>query len=192
MRIFWMSVIGLLIIAIINGCRQSGTNMDEQLGLAYLQQGDRPRAKQSLLRALNKDPRSASANSAMAYFLETTNNKKLAAIFYKKAIHFSSADEIASHWNNYGSFLCRKGDSKQAEIYFLKAVHYFKYTNTALAYENAGLCALSVGDQLKARYFFKKALMHDPLRKQALDELVYLEGQSTGVVTSTLVHRSIT
>ncbi len=190
MRIFWMPVIGLLLIAILSGCRQSGPHMDDQLGLAYLQQGDRPRAKQSLLRALENEPRSASVNAAMAYFLETTDDIKLAGVFYKKAIHYSKSAEIAAHWNNYGAFLCRKGDTAPAEIYFLKAAHYFKYTHTALAYENAGLCALAAGDQVKARTYFKQALMQDPLRKQAADALVHLEGQSTGVLTGTLVHRS--
>ena len=132
MRIFWMPVIGLVLIIVLSSCRQTWTHIDEQLGLAYLQQGDRPRAKQSLLRALEHEPRSASVNSAMAYFLETTGDIKLADFFYKKAIRLANANLIAAHWNNYGAFLCRTGDPELAEIYFLKAAHYFKYTHTGI------------------------------------------------------------
>ena len=44
-----------------------------QLGLGYLKQGDRPRAKKKLLTALKQEPNSADANAAMAYYFEQTS-----------------------------------------------------------------------------------------------------------------------
>ena len=169
MRIVWCVLIGLC------SCAPEHSRMDAQLGLAYLQKGDRPRAKQSLLRALENEPRSAVVNSSMAYFMEITGDIQQASFFYKKAMRVAQIDDRGAHWNNYGAFLCRTGDPKQAAVYLLKAAHYFPYTYPALAYENAGVCALGEGDKVAARAYFKQALLQDPLRKQAADALMHLE-----------------
>ncbi len=144
-----------------------------QLGLAYLKQGDRPRAKRKLLAALNLAPHSADVNAAMAYFFEKTGDVKEARLFYKKAL--SLAPSSGAQLNNYGTFLCRQGNYKEAEGYFLNAVKDVHYTNTAGAYENAGLCVAAIPDYAKARRYFAKALEQDPQQKQALYELVKIE-----------------
>lgn len=144
-----------------------------QLGIAYLKQGDRPRAKRKLLTALNLAPDSADVNAAMAYYLETTGELNEARIFYKKAL--SLASNSGTQLNNYGTFLCRLGQYKQAEGYFLNAVKDVHYINSAGAYENAGLCLAAIPDYSRARSYFAKALKHDPQRKQSLYELVKIE-----------------
>jgi type IV pilus assembly protein PilF len=144
-----------------------------QLGLGYLKQGDRPRAKKKLLTALEQEPKSPDANSAMAYYLEQTSESEQAKKYYLKAL--SLAANGGAQLNNYGAFLCRQGDFKKAEYYFLKATSDLHYVHTAGAYENAGLCALSVPDTDKARIYFTKALNQDPSRKVSLYELLKLE-----------------
>lgn len=144
-----------------------------QLGIAYLQQGDRPRAKRKLLTALKLAPHSASVNAAMAYYLETTGEVQKARTFYKKAL--SLAVNSGAQLNNYGTFLCRLGRYKQAEGYFLNAVKDVNYINSAGAYENAGLCLAAIPDYSRARDYFVKALKHDPKRKQSLYELVKID-----------------
>src|SRR3990167_2552388 len=57
-----------------------------ELGLAYLRQSDRPRAKQKLLTALDLAPDSPDVNVAMGYFLEKTGDIDNAKGFYKKAL----------------------------------------------------------------------------------------------------------
>lgn len=144
-----------------------------QLGLAYLKQGDRSRAKRKLFLALSQAPDSPSVNAAMAYFMEKSGETEKAQDFYKKAM--AAAPGAGAQLNNYGAFLCRQGQYKQAEKYFLTAVQDIKYEHTAGAYENAGLCAMAIPDQVAARKYFAKALEQDPSLAQSLYELVRLE-----------------
>ncbi|WED44381.1 type IV pilus biogenesis/stability protein PilW [Legionella cardiaca] len=144
-----------------------------QLGVAYLKQGDMPRAKRKLLTALDLAPNSADANVAMAYYLEKTRDIKNARIYYQKAL--ALAPNNGAQLNNYGTFLCRLGKYTEAESYFLKAANDVRYIHTAAAYENAGLCAAAIPDYVKAKQYFVKALQQDPRRKQSLYELASLE-----------------
>ena len=144
-----------------------------QLGIAYLRQGDRSRAKQKLITAVDLAPNDPDVNMAMGYFLEKTGDLPRARAFYKKAL--TSAPNSGVQLNNYGTFLCRTGHYKQAEIYFLKAVNELHSIHSAGAYENAGLCAAAIPDDKKAIYYFKKALEQEPNRKQSLAEIARIE-----------------
>lgn len=186
-----MKIYNLLIIAgllLLAACQKTNAPSDNakkdfnhadaasyntQLGLAYLKQGNQPRAKRKLLTALSQAPKSPQVNAAMAYFFEKTGNMDEAGDFYHKAM--SLAPHSGAQLNNYGAFLCRQGAYQKADHFFLKAVKDVKYENTAGAYENAGLCALEATEYVKAEGYFKKALEQDSSRKQSLYELVRLE-----------------
>ncbi|WP_419418685.1 type IV pilus biogenesis/stability protein PilW [Legionella sp. D16C41] len=144
-----------------------------QLGLGYLQQDNRPRAKRKFLKALELSPKSPEANAAMAFYMEKTGNLDEAKTFYKKAL--TLAPENGAQLNNYGAFLCRIGSYQEAENYFIKAVNDVNYINTAGAYENAGLCAAAIPDEKKAEHYFLRALEQDPRRRQSLIELVSIQ-----------------
>ncbi|MFI4963205.1 MAG: type IV pilus biogenesis/stability protein PilW [Legionellales bacterium] len=147
-----------------------------QLGLGYLKQGDRPRAKKKLLLALDQAPGSPDVNAAIAYYFEQTSELDQAKKYYLKAVTLSA--NSGAQLNNYGTFLCRQGDYQKAETYFLKAVKDLHYLNTSGAYENAGLCSLAIPDKDKAKHYFGAALGQDPSRKQSLYELVLLESKA--------------
>lgn len=149
---------------------QAAAAYNTQLGLAYLQQGDRPRAKRKLLTALRLQSNSAPVNAAMAYYLEQTGDLEKAQVYYKKALNFAPHSGI--QLNNYGTFLCRTGRYKEAEHYFLLAVKDMNYIHTAKAYENAGHCAMASRDYSKAKHYFMKTIEHDPRRRQVLSSLV--------------------
>lgn len=144
-----------------------------QLGLAYLNQGNRSRAKHKLLLALEQAPNLPVVNAGMAYFMEKTGEIDKAQVYYQKALDV--APNSGAQLNNYGAFLCRQGKYVQAESYFLKAVNDIAYEHTAGAYENAGLCAMAIPDNVKAIHYFTKALEQDPSRAQSLSELVNIE-----------------
>ncbi|WP_045105973.1 type IV pilus biogenesis/stability protein PilW [Legionella hackeliae] len=152
---------------------QEAAAYNAQLGIAYLKQGDMPRAKRKLLTALDLAPNSADVNVAMAYFLEKTGDIKDAKIYYQKAL--SLAPKSGAQLNNYGTFLCRLGQYREAESYFLKAVSDVRYVHTAAAYENAGLCAEAIPDYGKAKQYFERALKQDPKRSESLYQLVTIE-----------------
>ena len=144
-----------------------------QLGLAYLKQGDRARAKRKLLTALTQAPNSPDVNASMAWFMEQSGEMDRAQAYYKKAM--AAAPGNGAQLNNFGAFLCRRGQYRQADTYFLRAVNDAQYEHTAGAYENAGLCASAIPDYKKAKKYFFRALEQDPLRKQSLYELVNIE-----------------
>lgn len=151
--------------------------LNVQLGLGYLKQGDRPKAKKKLLTALDEAPKSAEAHAAMAYYLEQTNEIKQSKTYYLKAI--ALAEEKGAQLNNYGAFLCRHGAYDKAETYFLNATKEPRYLNTGSIYENIGLCSLAAGNYEKATFYLSKALEHDPSKKTALYELIKLEQKKT-------------
>ncbi len=146
-----------------------------QLGLGYLKQGERSRAKRKLLTAYEQEPKSPDVNAALGYYYEQSSEIDEARKYYLKAISLSS--NAGAQLNNYGTFLCRQGDYKGAETYFLRAVKDMQYVNTAAAYENAGLCSMAMPDMNKAKVYFTHALKHDPSRRESLLELVKIDSK---------------
>lgn len=147
-----------------------------ELGVGYLRQGNYQRAKQKLLLALQQDPHSAAAYSAMAYFLEKTGEYNKAEDDYKKAI--SLAENPGAMENNYGTFLCRRGRYVEAETEFIKAAQDPNYLNPANPLENAGLCALLIPNTAQAIQYFQAALQKNPQMKTSmlqLSEIYYSE-----------------
>lgn len=161
------------VVNLSNKNRSEAAGYNVQLGLEYLKQGNISRSKRKLLLAMQQSPNSPEVNAAMGYFMEKTNDKINAKIYYLKAL--SAAPGRGAQLNNYGAFLCRQGQYAQAETYFLKAVKDVQYEHTAGAYENAGLCALATSDDAKAADFFMKALQQDHSRKQSIYELLKID-----------------
>lgn len=147
------------------------SEINVQLGLQYLNQGNTARAKQKLLQAIKQNPTST-AYGALGYFYETTGDQKQAEQYYLKAISLNPTAG-AGH-NNYGTFLCRQGRYQQAEQQFKLAVSDKNYLKDASAYENAGLCALLVPNRQKARQYFLKAVQQNPRMSTSLAELAKL------------------
>lgn len=151
----------------LSGPQASDVNV--QLGLAYLQNGDVQRAHQKLLLAEQQSPGSLQAQGAMGYFLESTGNMSAADAYYRRAIALNPKSGAAQ--NNYGTFLCRRGRYSEADQHFLLALQDPHYLNTAQVYENAGLCAMQIPDTKKAMGYFMQAVTQDPKRSIAWLEL---------------------
>ncbi|MCC5791813.1 MAG: type IV pilus biogenesis/stability protein PilW [Legionellaceae bacterium] len=149
---------------------EEAAELNTQLGVSYLRQGNRERAKRKLLYALELSPHSASANAAMGYFLEQSGELTEAERYYRKALQYSG--NSGAQLNNFGTFLCRLGKYQEAERYFLKAVKDEHYIHSAGAYENAGLCAEAIPDDAKATQHYVMALKQDPERKQSLNGVI--------------------
>lgn len=149
--------------------RQQAASYNTQLGLGYLQQGEMERAKTKLNKAMAQGPEIPSVHAAMAYYHEKTGELDLADAEYRKAISLNP--RAGEALNNYGAFLCGRGQYQKAIDYFLQAVKDPNYTTTAQAYENAGLCALKMPNQTLAQGYFEKALQQDPSRSAALLEM---------------------
>ena len=143
-----------------------------QLGLAYLQNGNMPSAKNKLLLALQESPNDPMILDTMGYFLEKTGDAQVAQQYYLHALALAPHNG-ATH-NNYGAYLCRHKYYRAAIKHFLVAVQDGNYLHVAAAYENAGLCAVKIPDTNLACKYLRKAIHHDPTRISAKRELAKL------------------
>lgn len=182
-RIKWLWFICLLELTACNLQQNDPTiktnsvaaNDNMQLGLAYLEQGDRVRAKHKLLLALQQDKNSVQVQDAMAYFLEEMGDEQQAEIYYLRAVQLAPNSGVAL--NNYGVFLCRIGKYAESEKQLLAATHDSNYLNTAKAYENAGLCAQEIPDLINAKQLLLLAVKQDPSLAQAWFELAQISDE---------------
>lgn len=145
------------------------SDLNVQLGLGYLRQGNMRRAKSKLMLALEEAPESTDALGGMAYYFDKVGEKKHAQQYFLKALKASHGK--GAELNNYGAFLCREGKFLEATEYFVKASEDIDYLNISGALENAGLCSLEMPNETLAISYFKKALEQDPSRFQSLYRL---------------------
>lgn len=147
-----------------------------QLGLGYLAQEDRVRAKDKLLHAVTLAPHALQPYLALAYYYETINNPIQAQQTYQQALQLNpDAGQVN---NNYGAFLCTQGDYQQALTYLERAMADPYYKQTASAYENAALCSAKMRDYKAAAHYAALTLQQDPQRTHVLLKLnVLLEQQ---------------
>jgi type IV pilus assembly protein PilF len=142
--------------------------INTELGMAYLQEHKMQRAKQKLLLALDEDPSLPEAWFSMGYYMEVTGDMENAKKYYLKAVKI--APDKGDVQNNYGTFLCRRGEYQTAIKHFMLAIADQNYLDTASAYENAGLCALKIPDKKLALQYFSRAIMEDPNHATSLIE----------------------
>ena len=147
-------------------------DLNAQLGLAYMEQGNNEEALQKLRHALELDPDSASANHYIAELYRKLGNNREAEDHYRKALSLTPSDPMLL--NNYGVFLCGQHRLDEALKQFLAAVKQPFYKTPEVAYYNAGLCALQVPDPVKAEEYFRSALRVNPRMPDVLYELADL------------------
>lgn len=150
----------------------AASQINVQLGLAYLEQRQIPKAKQKLLLALQQNPHSITAVDATAYFWEVTGNGASADQYYRLAISLNPKSGQAL--NNYGTFLCRNKHYVAAKNYLLSAASQREYIDSAAALENLGLCELAAKHIEQAEKYFTEALQQDPNRSTSSYELAKL------------------
>ncbi len=148
---------------------QKAAEINIQLGVRYLSQGEYKVADEKLRRALRQDPRSATANWVFALLQERLGENELAEKHFRKAVSLDPKDSRAH--NNYGTFLCNQNRMVEAEKEFLHAVDNPLYAEAASAYANAGTCFLKVPDKVKAEEYFRKSLDKNASERTALYQM---------------------
>ncbi|WP_283787936.1 type IV pilus biogenesis/stability protein PilW [Bermanella sp. WJH001] len=125
------------------------------LGVGYLRNGNMPLARKKIERALEIDPESASAHSAMAAYWVERGEMKLAEKEF--LIAYDLDDEHSPTNYHYGRFLFAvKNDPKGCE-YIQRSAKDVDYTARVLAYENLGLCYDHFKQETLAMDAFEKA-----------------------------------
>jgi type IV pilus assembly protein PilF len=155
----------LLLPALLTACvavnpgksqNEKASEINVQLGMGYLQQGNLELASEKLTKALRQNRKSASANNAYAILQDRLGQKDLAEQHYKEAIYLDPKDSQAA--NNYGAFLCRNNREAESEKHFLKALENPLYKTPEYAYTNAAICLIKIDRKVVAKEYLQKAL----------------------------------
>ena len=175
-NLFILSVLLLLVQACVTtnadaplSENQKAAEINIQLGVLYIGKGEFKLADEKLRRALEQDPRSATANWVFALLQERLGEHEVAEKHFRKAISLDPKDSKAH--NNYGTFLCKQDRVLEAEKEFLLAVKNPLYSEASSAYANAGTCFLKVPDKVKAEEYFQKSLGLNASQRSALYQM---------------------
>ncbi len=151
---------------------EQASELYSELGLAYLRQGDIPRAEAKLKKALELDKNNGAAHHYMAEVYKRMDDPEYAEKHYKLAVKLNTEDSMLL--NNYGAFLCSQARFDDAETYFLKAALVHRNRTPELAYENMALCAMRSAKPDKAKEYFRKALSIKPDMPKSLFNMAQL------------------
>lgn len=140
--------------------------INTQLGLAYMRDGENELALKKLQKALKVNPKDPDAHNAMGLLHARLGEVKEAEESFKTAIELDPKNSLA--FNNYGQFLCQLKRYKDGQEKFLAAVKNPLYKTPEIAYSNAGICALKADDKEAAENYFRAALQVNPKMASAL------------------------
>jgi len=150
----------------------SPAQVNAKLGLSYMQHGNYDVAEVKLKKALQQDPKLGEAYHYLAELYRRTDRFDLAKDNFRKALRLSP-DDMSLH-NNYGVYLCEKGDYKEAVEILLKVATSRHYDRPDQAYANAGLCALRIPDEKQAEEYLRRALEINKEQPEVLYQMAEL------------------
>lgn len=166
-RVF--ALLAILVLLLTSACQQNSASVENsaenrkrlaeinmQLGIQYLQEGEYQIAVEKLDKAIEADPSLVGAHNAMGLLRSKVGQNSQADASFKRALALDP--DNSSVLNNYGQFLCKDGKYTEGQKMFLAAVADPLYRNPALAYNNAGTCAIDAGDLGAAEAHFRAAL----------------------------------
>lgn len=159
----------------VNPNSDSSQDYYTQLGVGYLQKGRLDLAQQNLLKALEKDPNSSDAHHYFALLQEALGDDEKANQHFRKALKLNNKNPELL--NNYGSFLCRKGQVELAEKAFMTAVRDPFYKTPEFAFTNAGICVAKGGNLNAAEDYFKQSQQVNANYPETLYQLAKLNYQ---------------
>ena len=143
--------------------------LNAELGLGYMRQGQYKRAMSKLEKAEKFD----SDNVKMLHYKGELHRRigqlKEAGEYFARAIELAPDDEVLQ--NNYGVYLCGIKKYDQAVNIFYKSLEDPLYENKASVYENIGLCRLWQGQNKQAESAFHQALAINKNMSTSLLEL---------------------
>jgi len=136
------------------GARAAQVNV--QLGLGYLQRGQKQAAHEKLTRALEHDPDSALAHHAYALLQDVLGETAEAERHFRRAVELDPKDSEAL--NNFGAFLCRQQRTDEGVSMLERAAANPLYATPEFAWSNIGQCRRQAGQLSEAEAALGKAV----------------------------------
>jgi type IV pilus assembly protein PilF len=157
----------------------SAERVQAQLDLArgYIEKGNNDRARKSLNRALEINPRSVEAHAMLGVLDEVESDWALAEKDFKTALSIDPKSAMAL--NNYASFLYRRKRYDEAVRYLRILVKDPNYRLRSQAYESLGLAELKINEVDAAKESFTRALQlsfSQPVSSLELAQISYDDG----------------
>jgi len=151
---------------------EEAAELNLQLGIGYLRQGDLLTARNKLERAIEQDPSLVIAHTALALVYERLGDIDAAEEHYRQAVYLAPKDPDAL--NSLAAFLCRSEDGQaEALVNFDRAIAIplsESFSNKAMVNTNAGVCAKQT-DLDRAEHYLRAALAENPQYAEALLQL---------------------
>lgn len=142
-----------------------------QLGMRYLNNGNRDAAIGAFTRAVEMDSKSAEAHQGLAMVHQLNGETELAEKSFKRALRGRADFSMSGVQNSYGRFLYENGRIEEALEYFEKAGSDLQYRGRATSMLMVGRCALHLEDKVRAKGAFEYALNLNPRLAAASLEL---------------------
>lgn len=190
-----LMMVGLLaLVAQLGGCA-SGATLDKresmresaeinaEMGLRYMLDGNSELAHDKLERALSQNPRSVTANHYMADLYRRLEDYERADSYFRRAMDYADNKDDAL-FNNYGVYLCDRGRFDEARQQFERVLKNPVYRDRDQVYENIALCLMRKPDKVVAESYFRKALEVNPKLPKSLSNMVTLSFENKNYLSS--------
>jgi type IV pilus assembly protein PilF len=149
--------------------RARAAELNAQLGIAYMNEGQMDVARVKLEKALDQNPGSPLVHSGLAVYNEKLKDFELAEQHLRKALDLADAQGSGgAESNNLARFLCSRKRYDEAAVYFDRAVNDKHYQNKELVYTNAGRCLIDQGRDEEAAEMLRKTLQVNRTNSAAL------------------------
>ncbi len=199
MKTFWTKAVccgvGALLSMALVGCASTGSSEEFrtqsdmtdvqkraairlQLAAGYYEQRQWPVALDEIKKVLTIDPNNGDAYNIRAMIYVQMNEMALAEDNFLRALSIMPNNpELA---NNYGWFLCQKGDVEKSIFHFEKAINSRAYASPATALNNAAVCSIKLKNDKAAEDYLNRAFRVDavnPHTNANLAKLHYKRGE---------------
>ena len=172
--LIWMSLLLTGCVSTDNKDRNPKAAAEKyvEIGLSYLQSGNRDQARFNLKKAVELDPKSAQVHHAKALLYQADGEAPLAEKHFKRAVSLDRSFTQAR--SNYARYLLLEGRAEDSEAEYEKVIEDVNYRLRAQAFLGLGLARKRQNDYAGATEAFKRAYQRDQRTTRALLELADL------------------
>lgn len=151
---------------------QTSAKLHTELAALYYERSQLGVALGEIAQALQADSNYAPAYNMRGLLHMALREDKEAEEDFLQSLRIDKDDSEAH--NNYGWFLCQRGNENESISHFMAALKNPLYETPERAYLNAGLCAKKAGNSKDAEEFLQRALLVKPGLPQALQAMAEL------------------